>query len=118
MSKRGEENLEILPHVPVKPLIPAIPTDDREFRELTKDLRAMGCKGLLSYPWNVQSEDMLRELLFLRGNQWDKTTRNDSKNWTPDTREKVYRFKKGKEGWAGRRDGLAAGKFKGEIDPK
>ena len=110
--------MEILPHVPVKPLILAIPTGDREFRELTEDLRAMGCEGLLSYPCNVHSEDMLREFLFLIGNQWDKTTQNDAKNWTPDTWAKVYRFKKSKEGWAVQRDGLAARKFKGEIDPK
>ena len=101
--------MEILPHVPVKPLILAIPTDDREFRELKEDLRALGCEGLLKYPWNVQSKDMLREFLFQRGNQWDKTTRNDAKNWTPDTWAKVYGFKRGKEGWASRRDGLAVG---------
>ena len=68
MSRKGEENLETFPHVSVEPLISAIPTDDREFWELTEDLRAKGYEGLLSYPWNVQSEDMLREFLFLRGN--------------------------------------------------
>ena len=42
------------------------------------------------------------------------TTRRDPDSWT-----KVYGFKRGiKEGWAGRGDGLAAGKFKGEINPK
>ena len=94
--------MEILPHVLVKPLIPVIPTDDREFRELKEDLRAMGCEGLLAYPWNVQSEDMLREFLILRGNQWDETTRRDPKNWTPNTWAKIYGFKKGV-----RRDGQA-----------
>ena len=79
----------------------------------------MGCDGLLARPWNVQSKDMLREFLFLRGNQWDETTRSDPKNWTPDTWAKVYGFKRGiKEGWAGRRDGLFAEKFKEEVDPK
>ena len=48
MTMRREENMEILPHVPVKPLILAIPTDDREFRELKEDLRAMGCKGMFA----------------------------------------------------------------------
>ena len=119
MVERGEEDMEMLPQVPTKPLIPAIPTDDKEFRELKEDLRAMGCEGLLARPWNVQSEDMLREFLFLRGNQWDETTRRDPKNWTPDTWAKVYGFKRGiKEGWAGRKDGLFAGKFKGDVDPK
>ena len=101
--------MEILPHVPTKPLILAIPTD----------LQAMSCEDLLARPWNVQSEDMLKEFLFLRGNQWDETTQNDPKNWTPDTWAKVYGFKREiKEGWAGRRDGLFAIKFKGKVDPK
>ena len=79
----------------------------------------MDYKGLLAKPWNVQLEDMLREFLFLRGNQLDETTRRDPKNWTPDIWAKVYRFKRGiKEGWAGRKDGLFATKFKGEVDPK
>ena len=67
MIERKEEDMEILPHVPMEPLIPGIPTDDREFRELKEDLRAMGCDGLLARPWNVQLEDMLREFLFLIG---------------------------------------------------
>ena len=111
--------MEVLPQVPVKPLIPAIPTDDKEFRELKEDLRAMGCDGLHARPWNVQSGDMLRKFLFLRGNQWDETTLRDPQNWTPDTWCEVYGFKRGiKEGWTGRKDGLFAGKFKGEVDPK
>ena len=80
MAEKREEDLEMLLQVPTKPLIPTISTDDREFRELKEDLRAMGCEGLLAKPWNVQSEDMLREFLFLRGNQWDETTRRDPKN--------------------------------------
>jgi hypothetical protein len=40
-------------------------------------------------------------------------------NWTPDTWVRVYGFQRGVgEGWAGRKDDLFAGKFKGEIDPK
>ena len=74
---------------------------------------------MLARPWNVQSEDMLREYLFLRGNQWDETTRRDPQNWTSDTWCEVYGLKKGiKVGWAGRKDGLFVGKFKGGVDPK
>ena len=61
----------------------------------------------------------MREFLFLRGNLWDEPTRRDPRNWTPDTWCEVYGFKMGiKEVWAGRKDGLFAGKFIGEIDPK
>ena len=85
MSESPVDEMEILPQVPVKPLIPAIPTDDKVYRELKEDLRAMGCEGLLVRPWNVQSEDTMREYLFLRGNHWDETTRRDPGNWTLDT---------------------------------
>ena len=119
MSESPVDEMEILPQVPVKPLIPAIPTDGKEYRELKEDLRAMGCDGLLAPPWNVQSEDTMRKFLFLRGNQWNETTRRCPWNWTPDTWCEVYGFKMGiEEGWAGRTDGMFAGKFPGEVDPK
>ena len=34
--------------IPMKPLVPAIPTDDEELQELGVDLRIMGCEGLLA----------------------------------------------------------------------
>ena len=46
MAGRGEEDMEILPHVPVKPLIPAIPTDDREFRETERGSPSNGLRRL------------------------------------------------------------------------
>ena len=96
-----------------------IPTDDEELRELKEDLRAMGCAGLLARPWNVQSDDLLREFRFERGNQWDGTKRRDPKHWTPDTWARVYGFQSGiEEGWAGRKDGLFLREFKGEVHPK
>ena len=94
-------------------------TDDEELRELREDLRALGCAGLLARPWNVQSDDLLREFRFERGNQWNGTKRRDPEYWTPDTWARVYGFQRGiEEGWAGRKDGLFAAKFKGEVDLK
>ena len=34
MSESPEDEMEILPQVPVKPILPSIPTDDKELREL------------------------------------------------------------------------------------
>ena len=51
--------------IQMKPLIPAISTVDEELR---KDLQVMGCEGLLSNPWNVQLDDVLKEFKFERGN--------------------------------------------------
>ena len=119
MSDSPVDEMEVLPQVSVKPLLPAIPTDDKEYRELREDLRAMGCGDWLVRPWNIKAEDTMREFLFLRGNQWDETPRRDPQNWTPDTWCEVYGFKSGiQEGWAGQIDGMFAGKFICEVDPK
>ena len=48
MPERKEEDMEELIPVPTKPLIPAIPVDDDELKDLGEDLRAMGCAGLLA----------------------------------------------------------------------
>jgi hypothetical protein len=63
---REEDMRETIP-IPMKPLVPAIPTDDEELRQLGEDLRKMGCDGLLAQPWNVQDDRVLREFKFLRG---------------------------------------------------
>ena len=37
----------------LKPLVPAIPTDDEELREVGEDLRIIVCENLLSQPWDI-----------------------------------------------------------------
>ena len=73
---RPEDMREPIP-IPLKPLVPTIPTDDEELRELGEDLRIMGCEGLLAQPWDVQDDKVLREFKFERGNQWIGTKRRD-----------------------------------------
>jgi hypothetical protein len=115
---RGEDMRETIP-IPMKPLVPAIPTDDEELRQLGEDLRKMGCDSLLAQPWNVQDDRVLREFKFAKGNQWLNTKRREPEKWNPDTWARVYGFPRGiGEGWAGRKDGLFIGKFRGEVDPK
>jgi hypothetical protein len=45
--------MEAIP-IPIKALILAIPKDEGELQELAKDLRVMGCEGLLAKPWNLR----------------------------------------------------------------
>jgi hypothetical protein len=71
---REEDMRETVP-IPMRPLVPTIPTDDEELRQLGEDLRKMGCDGLLAQPWNVQDDRVLREFKFVRGNQWLNTKR-------------------------------------------
>ena len=115
---RAEDMRESIP-IPMKPLVPAIPTDDEELQGLGVDLRIIGCEGLLGQPWNVQEDNVLGEFRFERGNQWIGSKRKDPDNWTLDTWARVYGFQRGVgEGWAGRKDGMFAGKFRGDVDPK
>ena len=58
----------------------------------------MGFIGLLSRPWNLQTEDALREFLSERGNQFEGTKRRAPESWTPDTWAKVYGFNRNAEG--------------------
>jgi hypothetical protein len=46
---RGEDEREEMP-IPLKNVSPAVPTDESELEELIKDLRRMGCDGLLGKP--------------------------------------------------------------------
>ena len=102
--------MEDLIPIPTKPLIPSIPVDEEELRELKEDLWVMGCVGLLTRPWNVQAEGTLKEFLYVRGNQFEGTKRRESERWTFWAR--VYKFERGIEGgWAGCKDGLFAKKI-------
>ena len=115
---RAGDRREPIP-IPLKAVIPAIPKKDEELQALAEDLQGMGCEGLLAKPWNLRAEDTLKEFRFERGNQWLGTKRRDSDNWTPYVWNRVYGFPRGVgEGWAGRRDGLFAGKFRADPDPK
>jgi hypothetical protein len=88
-------------------------------KELVEDLTRMGCEGLLAKPWNLRNEAVLREFLFARGNQWERTMRQDPKQWTAEVWADVYGFapRKG-EGWASWNDTFFVGKFRTEQDPK
>ena len=86
---------------------------------MADDLRIMGCKGLLAKPWNLKSEEILREFKFEQGNQWVHTKTRDPDTWTPDVWNRVYGFPRGiTEGRASRKDTFYAGKFRGDNDPK
>ena len=117
-TAREEDMLEPIP-IPVKALIPALPWDDKELQELAEDLWIMGCEGLLAKPWNLKSEEILREFKFEKGNQRVHTKRRDPDTWTLDVWNRIYGFPKGiVEGWASRKDTFHAGKFRGDNDPK
>ena len=115
---REEDEREHVP-IPLKSVVHAIPKRESELQDLIEDLRLMGCQGLLAKPWNLRAETTLREFLFEKGNQWIRTMRQYSGNWTAKVWARVYRFSRGKgEGWTGRHDGFHVGKFRTNLDPK
>ena len=85
----------------------------------SKGSPSYGLQGCACQTLDLRAEDTLREFKFERRNQWLGTKRRDPDNWTPKVWNRVYGFPRGiAEGWAGRRDGLFAGKFRGAADPK
>jgi hypothetical protein len=115
---REEDELELVP-VPLKNVTPTIPKKEYEMKELVEDLTRMGCEGLLAKPWNLRNEAVLREFLFKKGYQWERTMRQDLERWTAEVWADVYGFapRKG-EGWASRKDTFCVGKFREKHDPK
>jgi hypothetical protein len=88
-------------------------------KELVEDPTRMGCEGMLAKPCNLQNEVVLREFLFARGNQWERTMRQDPKRWTTEVWADVYGFAPRKrEGCAYRRDTFFVEKFRAEHDLK
>jgi hypothetical protein len=88
---REEDEREEMP-IPLRIVSPAVPEKESELEELIDDLRWMGCEGLLQKPWNVRSESTLREFKYERGNQWERTTRQDPEKWTAKVWGRVYGF--------------------------
>ena len=59
-AREGDER-EPVP-IPLKSVVPAVSKKESELQEPTEDLRFMGCDRLLSRPWNLRSEETLREV--------------------------------------------------------
>ena len=52
----------------------------------------MVTKGLLLKPWNPRNEVVLREFMFKRGNQWERTMGRDLDLWTAEIWAVMYGF--------------------------
>jgi hypothetical protein len=115
---REEDKLELV-SVPLRNVTPDILKKESKMKELVEDLTQMRCEGLLTKPWNLRNGAVLREFLFERGNQWQRTMRQDPEQWMAEVWAYVYGVapRKG-EGWASRKDTFFVGKFRAKQDPK
>ena len=65
----------------LRSVVPAIPKEPGERAYLEEDLTRIGCIGLLSKPWTVKDEMMVRELIIGAPNQYEGTVRARSETW-------------------------------------
>ena len=76
MGRTGTIKTEMA-SVSFKSVVPVVPKDEGEKRQLVEDLIQMGCEGLLMQPWALKSEEMAQEFLQERSNKWEGTIRRD-----------------------------------------
>ena len=117
MAGTSSTRPEFVP-VSLKAVIPVIPTEDDESKQLIEDMTKMGCEGLLAEPWAVKSETMVQEFQHPRSNEWEGTIRRDPNHWTADMWADVYGFRKEGMMRAGRTGTWVDGKFRQDINSK
>ena len=102
----------------LRSVVPAIPKEPGERAHLEEDLNRIGCIGLLSKPWAVKDERMVRELTKGAPNQYEGTVRAQPETWGAKRWREAYGFGIGGEGFASRTDKFIGGKFRNAANPK
>ena len=95
----------------LRSVVPAIPKEPGERAHLEEDLTRIRCIGLLSKPWLVKDEGMVRELSTGAPNQYEGTVRVQPEAWDAEKWREAYGFSVGGEGFASRTDKFIGGKF-------
>ena len=83
-GKIGAVTVEVHP-VSLRSIVPVVPKNEEDKRQLMEDLTRIGCKGLLVQPWSLKSEEMAQEFLQEHSNEWEGTIRRDLEWWTLET---------------------------------
>ena len=68
----------------LRSVVPAIPRKTGERAHLEEDLTRIGCIGLMSKPWLVKDEKMVRELITGAPNQYERTVRGRPESWNTE----------------------------------
>ena len=84
----------------LRSVVLAIPKELGERVYLEEDLTRIGCIGLLSKPWSVKDEGMVRELTTGAPNQYEGTVRARPKTWDAEKWREAYGFSVGRKGFA------------------
>ena len=99
-------------------VVPTIPKEPGERAYLEEDLTRIGCIGLMSKPWLVKDEKMVRELVTRAPNQFERTVSAHPKSWSTEKWRKAYEFDMGGERFASRMDKFIGEKFRNAANPK
>ena len=102
----------------LRSVVPAIPKEPREKAHLEEDLTRIRCIGLLSKPWSVKDERMVRELITGAPNQYEGTVRARPESWDAEKWREAYGFNIGGEGFASRIDKFIGRIFRNAANPK
>ena len=102
----------------LRSVVLAIPKEPSERAYLEEDLTRIGCIGLLSKPWTVKDERMVRELTIGAPNQYKGTIRAQPETWDAGKWREAYGFSAGGEGFASQTDRFIGGKFRNAANLK
>ena len=104
--------------ITLRSVVLAIPKEPGERAHLEEDLTWIECIGLLSKPWSVKDERMVRELTTRAPNQYEGIVRAQPKAWDAEKWREAYGFSADGEGFASRTDKFIGGKFQNAANPK
>ena len=116
--KRDMTPMTVKTLLTLRSVVPTIPKEPEEKVHLEEDLTRIGCIGLLSKPWSVKDERMVRELTTGAPNQYEGTVRARPETWDAERWREAYGFSTGGEGFASRTDKFIGGKFRNAANPK
>ena len=95
----------------LRSIVPAIPKEPCERAYLEEDLTKIECIGLLSKPWMVKDERVVRELTIGAPNQYEGTVRARPETWDAGKWRETYGISAGGEGFESRTDKFIGGKI-------
>ena len=104
--------------IKMKAVTPRFPETDLELLQLEKDLDRMGCVQLLSRPWALKTEYMLRKLRVGAPYKFKATLWARPSQWTAVAWRKIYSFGTEGKGLFGRNEDFTQGKFHNPVHNK
>ena len=104
--------------IKVKTITPRFPETDAAMVQLEEDLDMMGCLNLLTRPWGLKSEYMIKEVKMGAPYLFQTTLRARPNQWTAVRWRQVYAFGTEEKGLCTRGEDHSTGKFEHPVHSK